>query len=113
MNITRIIGIFLLLCCLAACAEKEEKPVLSNEQLSRIMADLFIADAATTGLAGFEKDSLMRVYFDQVLSMHHVTKEAYENDLRIIARDLPRMEGVVRQASELLNKEKKTDKKGE
>lgn len=71
------------------------------------MADLAIADAATTGLSGYTKDSLMHVYFKQVFDMHGTTPEAYENDLRILASDLTKMEIIVKNADELL-KEKMT-----
>ena len=79
-----------------------EQLSLSDEKIAQIMADLSIADAATTGLAGFPKDSLMHVYFNQVLEMHGITLENYEKDLRILAKDLPRMERIVKQADEFL-----------
>ncbi len=66
------------------------------------MADLALADAATTGLSGYTKDSLMHVYFKQVFDMHGTTAETYENDLRILASDLSRMEMIVKSADELL-----------
>ena len=95
--------LFALTLVFAACEEKVEQSALSDEKISRVMADLFIADAATTGLSSYPKDSLMHVYFDQVLQMHHLTKEEYEKDLRLLANDLPRMEAVVRQAVALLD----------
>ncbi|MCC7466790.1 MAG: DUF4296 domain-containing protein [Saprospiraceae bacterium] len=73
------------------------------------MADLAIADAATTGLSGYTKDSLMHVYFKQVFDMHGTTAEVYENDLRILASDLTRMEVIVKNADELL-KDKSSSK---
>lgn len=66
------------------------------------MADLAIADAATTGLSGYTKDSLMQVYFKQVFDMHGTSAEVYENDLRIIASDLSKMELIVKSADDLL-----------
>jgi len=66
------------------------------------MADISIADAATTGLNGYAKDSLMQAYYKQVFEMYGVTLEVYEKDLRILAQDLVRMEGIVKQADELL-----------
>lgn len=94
---------FLTLVLWNACATSpQETPTLSDEKIVRIMADLSVADAATTGLAGFAKDSLMQVYFKQVFEMHGVTLENYEKDLRILAKDLPHMERIVKQADELL-----------
>ncbi len=109
-----LVARFLLLSALLfACNNKTEQASLTDQQISRIMADMFIADAATTGLAGYPKDSLMHVYFAQVLDMHHVTEEEYERNLLLLAKDLPRMQAVTKAASELLNsnnnKEEKTE----
>jgi hypothetical protein len=87
---------------LFSCKEKVEQPTLADEKISRIMADLFTAEAATTGLSGYSKDSLLQIYFNQVLEMHQVTKEEYEKNLRLIVNDLPRMEKIVKQAETLL-----------
>lgn len=85
-----------------SCQKKAEQPPLSDEKVSRVMADLFTAEAATNTLIGYQKDSLMQIYFKQVLEMHGVTKEDYEKSLMLIANDLPRMEEIVRQAEEIL-----------
>jgi len=100
-------GFWFLVMLLFSCAKKVEQPALSDEKLSRIMADLFTAEAATNGLSGYQKDSLLQIYFNQVLDMHGVTKEGYEKDLRLIANDLPRMEALVNAAEELLDTGKK------
>jgi len=89
-----------LICCLSlsfflACTDNAEKPTLSDEKLARIMADLNIAEAATIGLAGYPKDSLIQVYIAQVFEMHGTSLEVYEKDLRIVGADLPRLKGVV------------------
>ncbi len=104
---------FCLAFFLFSCAEKVEQPALPDEKLARIMADLFTAEAATNGLNGYPKDSLMQIYFNQVMEMHGVTREAYEKDLRIIANDLPRMDAIVKQAEELLGPGKKEGGSGQ
>lgn len=86
-----------------ACQTKTtEQATLPDEKLSRIMADLSIADAATTGLSGYPKDSLMQVYFKQIFEIHGVSLESYEKDLRILASDLPHFDRVVKKADTLL-----------
>ena len=99
-----------LLCLCPACQEKVEQPALSDDKIARIMADLNIAEAATIGLNGFLKDSLTNVYYKQVMEMHGVTKESYEKDLRILVRDVERMEAIENHALRLLEPEEKKEK---
>ncbi|MFN0035856.1 MAG: DUF4296 domain-containing protein [Saprospiraceae bacterium] len=107
------VAIALALGLFSACqSNAPEQPTLPDEKIARIMADFSIADAATTGLTGYAKDSLMQVYFKQVFEMHGLTLEAYEKDLRILAQDLPRMERVVEQAEELLTERSGDGKPG-
>ncbi|MFN0212684.1 MAG: DUF4296 domain-containing protein [Saprospiraceae bacterium] len=98
--------VWALLLAMAMFMSCQSKPVLqptiSDAEMARIMADLNIADAATTGLAGYSKDSLSQAYFKQVFEIHNVTLEEYENNLRIIANDLFRMEQIVKKADTLL-----------
>lgn len=82
---------------------------MSDEQLARLSSDLYIAEAATSGLAGYERDSMAQVYFKQVLEMHGATMEQYEKDLRLIVNDLPRMEAILQKAQEHLTDKKKTE----
>jgi hypothetical protein len=98
-----VIGCLVFVLLLFSCREQVEQPTLPDEKISRIMADLFTAEAATNGLSGYTKDSLLQVYFKQVMEMHHVTKEEYEKNLRLLTNDLPRMEGIIKQAETLLS----------
>jgi hypothetical protein len=90
----------ILLC--AACQQPVEQPTLSDETIARIMADLHVAEAATTGLGGYSKDSLMHLYYSQVFELHGIKREAYEKDLRLLARDEVHMGEVVDAATALL-----------
>lgn len=102
-----VIGCWFTVVLFFSCKEKTEQPALPDEQISRIMADLFVAEAATNGLTGYPKDSLMQVYFKQVLEMHNLTKESYEKELRLRVHDLKRMEAIVKDAEALLETGKK------
>lgn len=93
---------------LNACQSNvSEQPNLSDEKLARLMADLSVADAATTGMVGFSKDSLVQVYFKQVLDLHGVTLESYERDLRLVSNDLGHLDRVLKRAEEMLTLENK------
>jgi hypothetical protein len=94
----------LLIVLLCQCAPREPKVVtdLPDEKITKIMADLYVADAATNGLAGYEKDSLMKVYFKQVFEMHGIEQERYERNIEGLSANILRMESVVRAADSLL-----------
>lgn len=108
-----VIGCWVSASVLFSCGKKAEQPTLSDEKMARIMADLYIADAATNGLSGYQKDSLIRVYLAQVMELHSTTKEEYENNLRLIANDLPRIEALVNRAEAMLDPAKKEGKEEE
>jgi hypothetical protein len=94
----------LLTVVLVSCQFKQtEKTTLSDEKLARIMADLNIAEAATIGLAGYPKDSLMKVYFNQVFEIHGTTPEEYEKDIRIVAADLKKLQQIILASTKMLD----------
>jgi hypothetical protein len=82
-------------------------PALADEKLARIMADLYVAEAATTGLSGYEKDSLSHVYYAQVFELHGVTQADYQTNLERVSGDERHIGRVVKQAIEFLKPEKK------
>ncbi len=106
-NIGALLAMVLSLTIFHACQySPQEQPTLPDEKIAQIMADLSVANAATTGLAGYTKDSLMHVYFKQVFEIHNVSSENYEKDLRILAKDLPHLERIVKQSEEFLTEGK-------
>ncbi|HMX40665.1 MAG TPA: DUF4296 domain-containing protein [Saprospiraceae bacterium] len=90
------------LCWAAACQPRKEEPNLPDEKMARIMADLSMAEAATNGLAGYPKDSLMHHYFSQTFDLHGTTLEEYERNLRLYVQDPDRMTRLVHRSEELL-----------
>ncbi len=96
-----LVFLALLLVTLAAC-QPEEQPNLPDETLARIMADLHIAEAATTGLTGYRKDSLLYLYYEQIFALHGVERAAYERDLRLLSRNEERLLQIVQMAERLV-----------
>jgi hypothetical protein len=87
----------------ASCTKKTTKQApLTDEQLSVLMAELAIAEGATTGLSGYAKDTMARHYFRQVFTMQGVTQEAYIESYYMLAEDLPRMESVMVMADSMI-----------
>ena len=99
-------GYFTLIILLGQVLACQNEPLkqtsLPDEKIARIMADLSIAEAATNGLIGYAKDSLLHVYIRQVFEIHTVTPALYEENLRIIAHDLLHIGVIVSRADSML-----------
>lgn len=89
------------------CQPAQEQPTLPDAKMARIMADLSIAEAATNGLGGYPKDSLMHLYFTQTFDLHGITQEDYEKNLHLYAQQPERMARLVKSAEALLGGEVK------
>lgn len=105
------LGLFLLLICFnwACWGGKSVQPDIDEDKMVRIMADLSIAEAATAQMNGYAKDSLTKVFYDQVFEMHQVSTEQYEKNLRLYANNLPEMEKIVKKVEAVFETEKKAD----
>ena len=91
----------------AACRQEAPSSPIPDEKVARIMADLYIAEAAASGYIGYKKDSLSQAYYNQVFQMYGVSREQYQEALNIMARDTPRLEIAVQKARDLVDPEKK------
>ena len=100
----RIMLVFFITALLLQGCNSEKKPGqdISDDKIARIMADLYVAEAATVGTTGYPKDSLMQAYYNQVFEMHGTDKVAYENNLRLISNDLQHLKQVELEARQLL-----------
>ncbi len=90
--------------CSLGC-QSGEQPTLSDEKMAQIIADLHIAEAATKGLSGYRKDSLLYQYYEQIFAHHGVERSVYEQNMRLLAQDEARMLAVFERAEALLKKD--------
>lgn len=95
---------FLFPCLLVACGPKTEAPLWPDERTARIMADLYTAEAGANALSGYPRDSLTQIYYRQVFEMHGITMAEYENNLRLLSLDVPRLGAVLDSAQAILKK---------
>ena len=102
-------SVIALAVCSPACSPEAAPATLSEEKVARIMADLYIAEAATIGLSGNPKDSLLQIYCDQVFQVHGTTQAEYEKNLHLMAQEEQRIERIVQLSVDLVQPEK--DKK--
>lgn len=95
---------------LSNCNNKDDLPYVSDDQLARITADLFIVEGATANLSGNKKDSLYLAYAAQVFELRGIAKELYEKKLMEVAFDLGRMENMAIKVEDLLKAEQQAGK---
>jgi hypothetical protein len=86
----------------AACIPVPPPPSIPDEKMSRIMADIYIAEAATNGMAGANRDSVNYVYYSQVMEIHGITRDSYEKNIHLLSGDIPRMRRVMERAQEMV-----------
>jgi|GEM_PF-957357 len=105
-------AVLLIIGCLLifACSENKNEPSIPDDQMARIMADMCIAEAATNGLGGYQKDSLMQVYFKQALDLHGLPLEEYERNLRLYSNEVPRMRQLMKNSEALLDTVSKNER---
>lgn len=94
--------LFALAPLLFSCEQTAEKPTLSKEKMAQIMADLYLAESATNGLIGYSKDSLAKVYYQQVLEIHGITQELYDKELQLRAGSIDELEALHKEAQNIL-----------
>ena len=87
-----------------ACRKKAPEPLWPDDKMARIMADLSIADGAANGLKGYAHDSLTKIYYGQVFELHGVSMADYEQNLRLLSHDVPRLQAVMDSSMSILKK---------
>jgi uncharacterized lipoprotein YajG len=98
--------LFLLFLLLFSCQKQKETSSVTDEQTSKIMADMCMAEAATHTMTGFEKDSLVQIYYDQVFKINKLSKADHERNIRILSRDVLRMEAILLRTEKMLEEKK-------
>jgi hypothetical protein len=90
---------------LTACKQNAPQPTIPEDKMVRIMSDLVVADAAAANFSGYQKDSLVQVYYKQVYKMNGITLAEYEKNLRIYAEDVDKMDRMTQAVAEKFKKE--------
>lgn len=67
-----------------SCQNKQEQLAIPADKLLEVLQDVHIAEAAMTGLGKARKDSVARVYYDQIYSIHGITEEQFNHDLELL-----------------------------
>ncbi|HFC00337.1 MAG TPA: DUF4296 domain-containing protein [Phaeodactylibacter sp.] len=74
------------------CKEEKEKPILSEEQMVEVLADIHIAEAGILSLNKNLKDSMATVYYHQIFEIHQVKEADFFHDLELLRKSPKQME---------------------
>ncbi len=64
---------FVLICISILGCEEETPPPFSKEKIQSILIQIHLTDASVTSLLGEQKDSMTKVYLEQVKEINNIT----------------------------------------
>lgn len=90
----KLLMIFMCILILGACAQKENAPPIPKDKLAKVLVDVHFAEAAMQEVPSSIRDSVGRVYYDQIFKIHGIDEETLNESLRIIKKDPEKLEAV-------------------
>lgn len=85
-----------------------ETPLMSQEELVPVLRDLHLAEAMLTEIMNKqEKDSLARLYYAQVFTMHQVDTAVFDQSMNAYMTDPPALDSLYDAVIQALNEDKK------
>ncbi len=98
----KLISLYLFALLLASGCQKGPQLSISEEVLVKAMADTHIAEAAVQNLSGVYKDSMKRVYFQQVLEIHQIEENQFRRAMDSLAANPEALEKIIRKVESRL-----------
>ncbi|MBL7791398.1 MAG: DUF4296 domain-containing protein [Saprospiraceae bacterium] len=89
---------------IASCTKKEEQVALSDDQRVLLLADLHMAEAAVQHLPPAVKDSMIRVYYDQIFAQYDITQADYDLLMKQLRDDVGELQPLYEKVLEELSR---------
>ncbi len=96
--------ITLIFTTLAGCDKKPERISLTEDQQVQLLADLHMAESAVQHLPPAVKDSMIRVYYDQIFMQYHLTQDDYDALMKNLRDNVDKMQPLYEKVLEELSK---------
>ena len=101
--------------CWFGCTDDGEYAYqLTNEQFVEIITDLHISESAAQHLSLSYRDSISKIYLDQILEIHEVPMEIFEPEYEALRQDPKKLvliyDLVLKRLNDLKSKKKKETK---
>jgi len=105
MQIKFLLYMLVLAISLLACQEKDvEELPLEREKFIQILADIHVAEAAMQTLIEEKKDSMAKVYYKQIFTLHGVEQEKFDQMMDILQTEPVALQGVYQALLDTLNR---------
>lgn len=85
--------------------EKKPSCGIPEDQLVLVLADIQLAEAAAQSLVGAVKDSILEVYYEQIISIHGLEREGFELCFEELQGDPQRLSLIYEKVIEELNRQ--------
>lgn len=86
------------------CKNDENGLLIPEEKMIAILADIHLAEAALKSIKKHKKDSLGSMYYEQIFTIHNISRDSFENDLHILRSTPDKLEKIYSKVLEQLNK---------
>jgi len=89
-----------------SCKEKEPVPLIEEELMVRLLADLHISEAATQNVDVTLRDSFRQVYYEQIFKIHEIDQAIFEQEITLLKTNPKRLSIYYDQVIKILEKDK-------
>jgi hypothetical protein len=72
---------------LGACRKERSKITMTESELVNLLIDVHVAEAAVQDLYGETKDSVGRVYYEQIYQIHGIDQIVFDTTLAVLRRN--------------------------
>ncbi len=93
-----------LLLFLFACGPSRAELSIPKEKLVKVLADVHIAEGTIQNLRAEQKDSVANIYYEQIFTIHEVSKGDFYQSMEAMRQDPQTMEEVYALVLEELSK---------
>ena len=92
-------------CLLAFSCSEETNLVIPEEELVPVLVDIHLAEAMAQKLYGELKDTISQTYYEQVFTIHHITREQFDEAYQQLQDDPKLMFQVYEKVLEEINRQ--------
>ena len=98
-----ILGLFTLL--FVSC-ETEIEPLIEDEKMVKILADIHLSEVAAQTLTMKQKDTMITKYYSQIMDIHEVSRADFDSTVVFLKQNPAKMAKIYEKVMERIDTEK-------